>query len=474
MRPPSFGNRGIQPPGKSSSIRPPRSGQSAPTNQSLRPSRRPSATWVCLLVIALVAVAGAVVHLRGSAGSHAASDRRSAEDDAAQPSSSDSASSSIPATGTPMSNTTSSTAASPVTDDPWVEQWRLETGMATAWKPGGDWGFLSNGNHIAVYDKNLKGPTPIQIYRIVDGRPTRTLDLPSPGYIPWGINSTSLFYARGYIDLETGETTEDVWGKEFPTFISDDLIITCSDSRITCSAWDMSNGALSLRWSQKYPGSKARLWQNQRVGDTNSGYLKLQIDNTIHFISLSDGSSHNPQDSKEFPTFIAASDGWIRIDRITQATTLSPDGARTGSFSMPSPFSSRYSPLLITGSGSPTVGELRRAYESQDTSWAQTSVSCASGTPCTLNGEPLSAPTDGNCTSSGLDIGDIQNNWVMSPDNRFVIVKHQAAYDQSTACIIDVTKNRTYERQNAIVPRGDLIIAVEGTTLVGYSPTQQE
>lgn len=300
------------------------------------------------------------------------------------------------------------------------------------------------------------------------------MDLPSPGYIPWGINSTSLFYARGYIDLETGETTEDVWGKEFPTFISDDLIITCSDSRITCSAWDMSNGALSLRWSQKYPGSKARLWQNQRVGDTNSGYLKLQIDNTIHFISLSDGSSHNPQDSKELPTFIAASDGWIRIDRITQATTLSPDGARTGSFSMPSPFSSRYSPLLITGSGSPTVGELRRAYESQDTSWAQTSVSCASGTPCTLNGEPLSAPTDGNCTSSGLDIGDIQNNWVMSPDNRFVIVKHQAAYDQSTACIIDVTKNRTYERQNAIVPRGDLIIAVEGTTLVGYSPTQQE
>ena len=236
----------------------------------------------------------------------------------------------------------------------------------------------------------------------------------------------------------------------------------------------MSNGALSLRWSQKYPGSKARLWQNQRVGDTNSGYLKLQIDNTIHFISLSDGSSHNPQDSKEFPTFIAASDGWIRIDRITQATTLSPDGARTGSFSMPSPFSSRYSPLLITGSGSPTVGELRRAYESQDTSWAQTSVSCASGTPCTLYGEPLSAPTDGNCTSGGLDIGDTQNNWVMSPDNRFVIVKRQAAYDQSTACIIDVTKNRTYERQNAIVPRGDLIIAVEGATLVGYSPTQQE
>ena len=71
-----------------------------------------------------------------------------------------------------------------MTDDPWVEQWRLETGMATAWKPGGDWGFLSNGNHIAVYDKNLTGPTPIQIYRMVDGRPTRTLDLPSPGYIP--------------------------------------------------------------------------------------------------------------------------------------------------------------------------------------------------------------------------------------------------------------------------------------------------
>lgn len=346
--------------------------------------------------------------------------------------------------------------------------------MATAWKPGGDWDFLSNGNHIAVYDKSLKSPTPIQIYRVVDGQPMRTLDLSSPRYIPWGINSTSLFYARGFVDLETGKITEDVWEKEFPTFISDDLIITCSDSRITCSAWDMNDGELSLRWSQKYPGSKARLWQNQHVGDTNSGYLKLQIDNTIHFISLSDGSSHNPQDSKELPTFIAASDGWIRIDRMTEATTLSPDGARTGSFSTPNPFSSRYSPLLITGSGSPTVGELRRAYESQDTSWAQTSVSCASGAPCTLNGKPLSTPADGSCMPAGPNLGDTQNNWMMSPDNRFVIIKRQAAYDQSAVCIIDVTENRTYERQRAIVPRGDLIIAVEGTTLMGYSPTQQE
>lgn len=162
MRPPSFGSRSIQPPGKSSSIRPPRSGQSAPTNHSLRPSRQPSAPWVCLLVIALVVVVGAVVHLRGFTGSHAASDHRSVEDDAAR-------------------------------------------------------------------------------------------------YIPWGINSTSLFYARGFVDLETGKITGDVREKEFPTFISDDLIITCSDIRIICSAWDMSDVALSLRWSQKYPGSKAQL-----------------------------------------------------------------------------------------------------------------------------------------------------------------------------------------------------------------------
>ena len=147
MRPPSFSSRSIQPPGKSSSIRPPRSGQSAPPNHSLRLSRQPLAPWVCLLIIALAVVAGGVVHLRGSAGSHAAS-------------------SSIPTTGTPTSNT----AAPPVTDDPWTEQWRLETGAATAWKPGEGWGFLSNGNHIAVYDNNLKGATPIQIYRVVGGR----------------------------------------------------------------------------------------------------------------------------------------------------------------------------------------------------------------------------------------------------------------------------------------------------------------
>lgn len=451
MRPPSFSSRSIQPPGKSSSIRPPRSEQGAPPNHSLRLSRQSSASWVCLLIIALVVVVGGIVHLRGSAGSHAAS-------------------SSIPATGTPTSNT----AASPVTDDPWAEQWRLETGVATAWEPGGDWGFLSNGNHIAVYDDHHKGATPIQIYRVVDGRPMKTLDLPSPGYTPQGINSTSLFYTRGYIDLETGKKTENVWGKELLTFTSEDLIITCSDSPITCSAWNMNNGALSLRWTKKYPGTKVHPWHNQYVGDTNSGYLKLQIDDTVHFISLSDGSSHNPQDFKDLPTFITASDGWIRIDQIGQAATLSPDGGRTGSFSMPNPFSSRYPPLLITGSGAPTVAELRRAYESQDTSWAQTSVSCTYGKPCTLNGEPLSAPTDRNCASGGLDLGDTQNSWVKSPDNRFVIIKPQTVYIQGTACIIDTTKNRTYERRQAIVPRRDLIISVEGSTLVGYSPTRQE
>ena len=361
-----------------------------------------------------------------------------------------------------------------MTDDPWTEQWRLETGAATTWKPGEGWGFLSNGNHIAVYDNNLKGATPIQIYRVVDGRPIKTLDLPSPGYTPRGINSTSLFYAQGYIDLETGKKTENVWGKELLTFISEDLIITCSDSPITCSAWNMNNGALSLRWTKKYPGTKVHPWHNQYVGDTNSGHLKLQIDDTVHFISLSDGSSHNPQDSKELPTFIAASDGWIRIDQIGQATTLSPEGGRTGSFSMPNPLSSRYPPILITSSGAPTVAELRRAYESQDTSWAQTSVSCTYGKPCTLNGEPLSAPTDRNCASGGLDLSETQNSWVKSPDNRFVIIKPQTAYIQSTACIIDTTKNRTYERRQAIAPRGDLIISAEGTTLVGYSPTRQE
>ena len=171
-----------------------------------------------------------------------------------------------------------------------------------------------------MYGNNLKGATPIQIYRVVDGRPIKTLDLPSPGYTPWGINSTSLFYSRGYIDLETGERTEDAWGKEFLTFISENLIITCSDSPITCSAWNMNNGTLSPRWAPKYPGTVVHRWRNQQIGDTDSGYLKLQIDNTTHFISLSDGSSRNPQDSKESPTFIAASDGWIRIDQIGQAT----------------------------------------------------------------------------------------------------------------------------------------------------------
>jgi len=199
----------------------------------------------------------------------------------------------------------------------------------------------------------------------------------------------------------------------------------------------------------------------------------MPIDNTTHFVSLTDGTSHNSQSSSDNPEFIAAADGWIRIRSWKDNATLTPDGTPTGSFSTPTARSSAKAALLEGGFGTPKISELRRAYESEDISWANTSLVCTQDGGCRFNGKPVSLPGDSHCNFSRLTDGYVQNNWTVSPDGRFVIMKTRSRTKQSTACIVDIAQGRVTERRIAIAPRGDLIIAAEGTTLVGYSPDHQ-
>ena len=112
----------------------------------------------------------------------------------------------------------------------------------------------------------------------------------------------------------------------------------------------------------------------------------MPIDNTTHFVSLTDGTPHNSQSSSDHPEFIAAADGWIRIRSWKDNATLTPDGTPTGSFSTPTARSSAKAALLEGGSGTPKISELRRAYESEDISWANTSLVCTQDGGCRFNG----------------------------------------------------------------------------------------
>ncbi|TFH54180.1 hypothetical protein E4J66_00840 [Actinomyces viscosus] len=346
--------------------------------------------------------------------------------------------------------------------------------MATPWDLNERWSFISNGSYIVIYENDISRPTSTRIYKLIDGQPTLTIELPPSTRTPAGINNTSLIYSHQFIDLETGAATDTGWDKTAtPVHITDELVVACSPEPITCSAWDMNDGTPTQRWPQTYAGRLVHSWEIQHVGNTSSGYIKMPIDNTIHFVSLTDGTPHNSQSSQDHPKYIAAADGWIRITSWKDNATLTPDGTPTGSFSTPIARSSTKVALLEGDSGTPKISELRRAYESEDMSWANISLVCTQDGGCQFNGNPISLPRDSHCNFSSLTDGYVQNNWTVSPDGRFVIMKTRSHAKQSTACIVDIAQGRVTERRIAIAPRGDLIIAAEGTTLVGYSPEQQ-
>ena len=465
MKPPS---RSIRPPGAPTSIRPPRSGESFPTRHSFQSLRQPAphSLWIFILVVALVIGIGTVVHLQDLADPSAPPNDHPSENAATRPSPTDSSQAS--------SAPSAATATPQVTNDSWPEQWRIETGMEAPWDSNERWSFISNGSHIVIYENDIDRPTSARIYKLIDGQPILTIEVPPSTRTPAGINSTSLIYSRQFIDLETGAATDTGWDKTAtPVYITDELIVACSPEPITCSAWDMNDGTPTQRWSQAYAGRLVHSWEIQHVGDTSSGYIKMPIDNTTHFVSLTDGTSHNSQSSSDHPEFIAAADGWIRIRSWKDNATLTPDGTPTGSFSTPTARSSAKAALLEGGFGTPKISELRRAYESEDISWANTSLVCTQDGGCRFNGKPVSLPGDSHCNFSRLTDGYVQNNWTVSPDGRFVIMKTRSHTKQSAACIVDIAQGKVTERRIAIAPRGDLIIAAEGTTLVGYSPDHQ-
>ena len=151
--------------------------------------------------------------------------------------------------------------------------------------------LLSNGSHIVIYENDIDRTTSARIYKLINGQPILTIEVPPSTRTPAGINSTSLIYSRQFIDLETGAATDTGWDKTAtPVYITSELIVACSPEPITCSAWDMNDGTPTQRWSQAYAGRLVHSWEIQHVGDTSSGYIKMPIDNTTHFVSLTDGT----------------------------------------------------------------------------------------------------------------------------------------------------------------------------------------
>lgn len=166
--------------------------------------------------------------------------------------------------------------------------------MKAPWDSNERWSFISNGSHIVIYENDIDRTTSARIYKLINGQPILTIEVPPSTRTPAGINSTSLIYSRQFIDLETGAATDTGWDKTAtPVYITSELIVACSPEPITCSAWDMNDGTPTQRWSQAYAGRLVHSWEIQHVGDTSSGYIKMPIDNTTHFVSLTDGTTHS-------------------------------------------------------------------------------------------------------------------------------------------------------------------------------------
>ncbi len=120
--------------------------------------------------------------------------------------------------------------------------------MKAPWDSNERWTFISNGSHIVIYENDIDRPTSARIYKLIDGQPILTIEVPPSTRTPAGINSTSLIYSRQFIDLETGAATDTGWDKTAtPVYITDELIVACSPEPITCSAWDMNDGTPTQR-----------------------------------------------------------------------------------------------------------------------------------------------------------------------------------------------------------------------------------
>lgn len=373
-------------------------------------------------------------------------------------------------------------APTPTPDDSWIQAWRTDLDPNARNPP---W-IYTDGDTLVVYErKGRSEPDRMRGYSLAGGRPTETWSI-SPGEALRGLTSSAVVTTHSLIDPKTSEAAPAPWNGT-PELVTDNFIITCENHQWPrCSGWDLDDGAASLRWGPVDLPAAYNLTLNPSAmtGDTSTGHVlaTFTVPDTNQeqavFISLADGSVGNVRPTNRDAGIIPAADGWIDLfpDR-ERATALAPDGTETDSYAV----SRSTSSLLLTDSGAPSREQYKRAFTTADTSWASIALTCglngqqSTGRGCRLNGVGPVADADRETKT----LPAYESGFTPTMGQRYLILSYASDTRPKYVRIIDLQEHRVIPREDPLygqeayvtVVSADLLIAVDGSDLVAYTPS---
>lgn len=381
----------------------------------------------------------------------------------------------------------------------WQQEWSFEAGEGK-WggEPGQDranfWNAYARGDCLVVVSGWEAGEkTRLTGYRIAEDGPKRLWSIEeehvhSPDdNVWWG---GKLVLGSKLLDPTTGALSDGPWDSwVYTSVLSDDFALACTRSsftppRFTCSYWDWNGGAPAKRWTREYDGELSVLTHQGIAGTTDRGAVLAErktdlaaTEKPIVAVSLTDGSL-----LAEWPAaainqrgrYIEAADGWIHVaPEGTEASAVSLTGERT-SF----PLTGSNAALLVAEKGKPTIEQFRAAYETGDVSWARVVIDCPSRRQCSFNGNPSPLDLTHMMSGDSWDRARCQHMWSMSSDGRTLFMRFGGSGTSGAVDLVDIPSGKEIPLINYVgdrrpvtpIVREDLVIAIEGSSLVGYRP----
>ena len=373
----------------------------------------------------------------------------------------------------------------------WKETWSLDTGLPV-WENDFTWDTYTCGNYVVVIHRKNNDTADLTGYYIEGSKPrkiwTTSLGYTSTtGYRHWW--GGHLLLNNQVLDPVTGKTSKPPQDFQSSSFVAnDDTAVSCSsslsDESSTCTGWDWNDGEPTQRWQQTYEFTSIHPLWHHADGTPASDSIAVSVQGTaesssrIGVLSTSDGSlltlSPEKNDQGHSVQLLSARDGWVIIDPDSPtASTFSKKGAPAESFTLKGSDAA----LLIKDGQQPTLSQFKAAYESGDTSWADTDITCTETSHCSFNGTPLTL-SEGIATWDTPARAQFQSSWKLSSNKRTLTIRGRSASSEIGAVFMIDTASKTpldplpITSSGAFIPvwRHDLIVAIDGSTLVGYAP----
>jgi len=384
----------------------------------------------------------------------------------------------------------------------WQQAWSFDAGEGEWGSEPGQikpnlWEAYAHGDCLVVIS-GLKPGEKARLtgYRIAEDGPQRLWSMEEehlhrPSSIDdnvwWG---GKLVLGSKLLDPATGALSDGPWGSWItPHVLSDDFALICTETshtplRAACSYWDWNGGAPAKRWTQEYDGKLSVLTHQGLAGTADKGAVlaerKTDLGTTeepIVAVSLADGSllaEWPAVASNQRGRYIEADDGWIHVaPESAEASAVSLTGERT-SF----PLTGSNAVLLVAEKGKPTIEQFRAAYETGDVSWARVVIDCPSRRQCSFNGNPSPLDLAHSLGGNAWDRARFQHVWSLSSDGRTLFMRPRGPGISGTVDLVDIPSGKEIPLINYVgdrrpvtpVVREDLVIAIEGSSLVGYRP----